>query len=227
MAELMRMIVVIVDRGKGEEVAEFGHENNVDYAYLTYGRGTLRGEMLNLLGLGTVDKDVVVSLIPKKEVKTHLAGLTGLLKLKRPGKGIAFSIPVGALNGLVASNIEGAYKDAENGEDEKKEGKPMEAKFSLIVAVVEAGFVDQTVDAAKSAGATGGTLLNARGVGREEGETIMGANLQTEKQVVAILAERTMHKEIMEAINKDCGILSEAKGVVFSLPVDELAGIGT
>ncbi|MDL2217925.1 hypothetical protein LJC27_04635 [Christensenellaceae bacterium OttesenSCG-928-M15] len=226
MPEPMRIIIVIVDRGKGNEVAEFGQLNNIDYAFLTYGRGTLRGEMLNMLGLGTVDKDVVASIIPRREVKTHLAGLSGLLKLKRPGKGIAFSIPLGALNGLVANAIETTFQQDED--QEKEVMKPMAPKFSLIITVVEAGFVDQVMESAKSAGATGGTLLHARGIGREEGaqESIMGASLQTEKEVVTILAERTMHKEIMEAINKDCGILTRAKGVVFSLPVDEIVGIG-
>lgn len=230
MPEPMRMIMVVVDRGKGNEVAEFGHENNVDYALLAYGRGTLRGEMLNLLGLGTVDKDVVVSIIPRKDVKTHLAGLSGLLKLKKPGKGIAFSISLCALNALVAQDIEHAFAEEDSeeaGESGKKEGKQM--KFCLIVAVVEAGFVDQVMEAAKAAGATGGTLLHARGVGRQESseETIMGAALQTEKEVVTILAERQMHKDIMESINVKCGVMTEAKGVVFSLPVDDIVGIGS
>jgi nitrogen regulatory protein PII len=180
-----------------------------------------------MLGLGTVDKDVIMSLLPRREVKMHLAGLAGLLKLKRPGKGIAFSIPLGALNGLVANIIETAFEREEE-QEEKETGKPMTPKFSLIVTVVETGFVDAVMESAKSAGATGGTLVHARGIGRQEGdmESIMGASLQTEKEIVVILAERTMHKEIMEAINKDCGILTEAKGVVFSLPVDELVGIG-
>ena len=227
MAEPMRLIVVIVDRGKGDEVAEFGCDNCIDYSFLLHGRGTLRGEMLNLLGLGTVDKDVLISLLPKREVKTHFAGLSGLLKLKRPGKGIAFSLPLGALNGLVASNLENAFPK-ESDIEEKEVMKPMALKFSLIGAVVEAGFVDQLMEVAKAAGATGGSLLHARGVGRDEGngESIVGASLQTEKEVVAILAERSAHKDIMEAINRECGILTEAKGIVFSLPVDEIVGIG-
>ena len=221
MVEAMRLVVAIVNRGKGEEIAEYDREDNIDYSFLAYGRGTVRGEMLNMLGLGTVDKDVVATLLPQHAVKTHLAGLAGLLKLKRPGQGIAFSIPLTALNALVARDIQAAYPN-----EEEKEVKPLSAKFGLILIVVEAGFVDQVMETAKEAGATGGTLLHARGIGREEGENFLGAALQAEKEVISILAERHTHKQIMEAVNKTCGVTSPAKGVVFSLPVDEIVGIG-
>lgn len=223
MSNPMRLVMVVVNRGKGEEVQEFNHENNIDFSYLAYGRGTLRGEMVNMLGLGTVDKDVIISLVPLHEIKTYLAGLCGLLKLKRPGKGIAFTMPLMSLNALVAQTIEHALPLEED--EQEKEVKAVTPKFSLIITIVEQGFVEQVMDAAKSAGATGGTLLHARGIGREEAETFLGASLQTEKEVVTILAERSMHREIMERINSSCGVLCEAKGVVFSLPVDEIVGI--
>ena len=226
MLKAMRLVVVIVNRGIGEEVIEFGHENNIDYAFLAHGRGTIKSEILSVLGLGTVDKDVVASLIPRYNLKTYLTGLSGLLKLKRPGKGIAFSIPLFALNALIAQNIENAIVDDDDDFSEERTEKPVVTKFNVIVAVVEAGFVEPVMDAAKEVGAAGGTLLHARGVGREAAETFMGASLQAEKEVIAILAPHSTHKDIMERINTDYGILSEAKGVVFSLPVDEIVGIG-
>ncbi len=224
MPDRICMLVTIVDRGKGGEVADFCAENNVYYNFITYGQGTVRSEMLNLLGLGTIDKDLVISLLPKSEVGTHLAGLSGLLKLKRPGRGIAFSMPLYAINALVAQCIGAAFPSGQT--ETEKEVKPVAAKFNLIVAVVESGYVDQVMAAAKPAGAAGGTLLHARGVGRDTDETFLGTSLQTEKELVAILAEHAAHREIMEAINKNCGLLTDAKGIVFSLPVEDIAGIG-
>ena len=90
MPDKMMALVAIADRGKGEEIAEFCRENAIDYNYLTLGRGTVNSELLTLLGLGEIDKDILISLLPRSAVKTHLAGLSGLLKLKRPGAGIAF-----------------------------------------------------------------------------------------------------------------------------------------
>lgn len=255
MRESMAALVTIVDREKGEEVAEFCLENGVNYNFLTLARGTVHSELMTLLGLGEIDKDMILSVLPRAAVKTHLAGLSGLLKLKRPGAGVAFSMPLLALNALVAQciltslpqepeegpaektdrNVEAkaaGKTDAEQAAnpapapEAKKDGKRMATKFSLILVIAESGYSDQVMEAAKSAGATGGTLLHARGVGREEDGTIAGAPLQTEKEIVLILAGQHNQRGIMDAVNKSCGLLTEAKGIVLALPVEEIAGIG-
>lgn len=217
----MRLLAVIVDHGKGEDVAMFHKDNDVAYSFLIHGQGTVRSEMMQLLGLGTIDKDVVLALLPKHKVKTHLAGLSGLLTLKRPGKGIAFTIPLMALNALVSQSIQSALPV----DDEEKEVKHMPPKFCLIYVIVESGFVDQAMEEARKAGATGGTLLQARGVGNDESETFLGAALTSEKALLMIIAECMASRDIMESINKTCGLLTEAKGIVFSLPVEDIAGI--
>jgi nitrogen regulatory protein PII len=219
----MRLVITIVDRGQGERVSEFGIDNHVDYSFLTHGQGTVRSEMLNLLGLGTIEKDIVTSFIPEHAVKGHLAGLSGLLNLKRPGKGIAFTISMSALNALIAHCVDTALPIED---DEEKEVKHMPPKFSLIVVISEAGYVDKVMHAAREAGATGGTLLQARGVGNESTQTFLGEALSTEKELIMIIAARAAYKEIMSAINKSCGLLTGAKGIVFSLPVEDIAGIG-
>lgn len=218
----MRLLVTIVDRGKGDEVAMFNKDNDAMYGFLTYAQGTVRSEMLNLLGLGTIDKDMVLTLLPEYKVKTHMAGLSGLLTLKRPGKGVAFTIPLAALNALVAQSITTALPV----EDEEKEVKHMPPKFCLILVIIETGFVDQVMETAREAGATGGTLLPARGVGGDQAETFLGAALSSEKELILILAERMASRDIMDNINKNCGLLTDAKGIVLSLPVEDIAGIG-
>lgn len=225
MPDHMLLLVTIVDKGKGDEVISFLHDNKVDYSFLTYAKGTVRSEMLNLLGLGSVDKDILFSLLPRHEVKTHMAGLSGLLKLKHPGKGVAFSIPLDALNALVAKYI-GDEMPVDETEETTKEVKSMSSKFNLVVAVVEQGFVDQVMDVARAAGATGGTLIHARGVGRESNETFLGSALQSEKEIVFILSPHQVHNNIMNELNEHCGLLTGAKGIVFSLPVENVAGIG-
>ncbi len=222
MPDKMMALVTIADRGKGEEIAEFCRENAISYNYLTLGRGTVNSELLTMLGLGEIDKDILISLLPRSAVKTHLAGLSGLLKLKRPGAGIAFSMPLLAINALVAQCILDALPPEK---EPQQEGDPMPTKFSLILVIAESGYADQVMEAAKAAGATGGTLLHARGVGREENESIVSASLQTEKEIVLILAGQHNQRAIMENVNKTCGILTEAKGVVLALPVEEIAGI--
>lgn len=81
------------------------------------------------------------------------------------------------------------------------------------------------MEAAKQAGATGGTILNARGVSKEKNETFFGFPLQEEKEIVAILTPEDQKKEIMENINRKCGLKSAAQAVVLSMPVEDVAGL--
>ncbi|MGI6153659.1 MAG: P-II family nitrogen regulator [Christensenellaceae bacterium] len=97
--------------------------------------------------------------------------------------------------------------------------------FELIITVVNRGFADDVMDAAKEVGASGGTVLYARGTGVHEAETFFGITIQPEKEVVLILTEYEKRKDIMKAIARGAGLLKEGKGMSFSLPVEDIAGI--
>ena len=80
--------------------------------------------------------------------------------------------------------------------------------------------------AAESAGAMGGTLLDARGIGHEDVEKFLRISIQPEKTIVAILCGREEKSAIMQAINQSAGVRTEARGILLSLPVDNVMGIG-
>ena len=98
------------------------------------------------------------------------------------------------------------------------------SKYALILAIVNRGSLDAVMDAARGEGARGGTVLHARRVGMEDTENLLGFTLQPEKEVVAILTPETQKRALMSAINKAAGLLTEARGILFSLPVDDLVG---
>ena len=98
-------------------------------------------------------------------------------------------------------------------------------KHDLILTIVNRGFADEGMTAAKKAGAFGGTVVNARGTGTNELQDFFGALIQLEKELVMILTEREKRNQIMTAICKDAGIDKEGMGISFSLPVDAVAGI--
>ena len=97
--------------------------------------------------------------------------------------------------------------------------------FNLIVTVVARGFSDNVMEAAKNAGAEGATIINARGNGIHENDTVLGVSIQPEKEVVMILVRKTIRKKVMREICKHCGLGEEGKGICFSLPVDEMSGV--
>lgn len=98
-------------------------------------------------------------------------------------------------------------------------------KFELIITIVNRGFADDAMDAAKVAGASGGTILYARGTGVHEAEKFFGITIQPEKEVVLILTEYEKRREIMRAIVKGAGLKTEGRGMAFSLPVEDVVGI--
>lgn len=111
--------------------------------------------------------------------------------------------------------------------EQQLEQTKTEITHDLIVAVINQGGSDELMDAAKAAGAGGGTVLNARRIGAEDVSKFFGITVQPEKEVVAILTERANKKAIMKAINRDCGLQTESRGIVFSLPVDGVAGLSS
>ena len=97
--------------------------------------------------------------------------------------------------------------------------------YSLIVSIVNRGYSDVVMDAARKAGARGGTILYAHGAGLNDEETFFGISIRPEKELVIILATNETRPTIMRAIVKCAGMDSEGAGITFSLPVTNVAGI--
>ncbi len=95
----------------------------------------------------------------------------------------------------------------------------MENSQELIICIVNAGFSQNVMEAARNAGAKGGTVLRARGSANPESEEFFNINIQPEKELVMILVPKGIKDEVERAVYKDAGIAAEAKGIIFSLPV--------
>ncbi len=97
--------------------------------------------------------------------------------------------------------------------------------FSLIIAIVNREFSEAAMDAARDAGAKGGTVINAHGSGLREAQTFFGISILPEKELVLILADDEIRPAIMREIIKKVGIETEGGGITFSLPVTAVEGI--
>ena len=81
------------------------------------------------------------------------------------------------------------------------------------------------MDAARGAGAYGGTVLHAKGTGMEQAEKFLGVSLAAEKEIILIVAKKQQKNDIMKAVMEQAGMESKAKSIVFSLPVTDTAGL--
>ena len=96
----------------------------------------------------------------------------------------------------------------------------MDNKYELVVCIVNAGFSQNVMEAARAAGAKGGTVLRARGSANPESEEFFNINIQPDKEMVMILVPADIKDDVMKAVYKDAGIANEAKGIAFSMPVN-------
>lgn len=103
----------------------------------------------------------------------------------------------------------------------------IDRRYDLVITIVNHGDSDIVMEAAKSAGATGGTVLTARGLGTKEAEKFFGISIQPEKEVVLIVTKREIKKDIMQAVCKVAGLNTKASGISFSLPIDDVVGISS
>ena len=95
----------------------------------------------------------------------------------------------------------------------------------VIFAIVNSGFADDVMEVAKEQGARGGTILNARGVAKEEAATFFGITLHAEKEILMMVVEKDIRDKVLNAIYKEMGMAKAAQGIAFSLPVSDVAGL--
>ncbi|MGI6594241.1 MAG: P-II family nitrogen regulator [Christensenellales bacterium] len=100
----------------------------------------------------------------------------------------------------------------------------MENRYSLLFTIIQRGYVETAMEAAREAGARGGTVLAARGTGNFYIETFLGAAIEPEKEILIILTPKDTRSEIMKAIYKAVGLDKEGQGLLFALPVEDVIG---
>lgn len=214
----MKAMILIADYSCGQLVQNILMQENVSCRFLTHGNGSADSEMLEYLGLGENKKVTAFSFVADNKVMHLYEVFNNKLSLTKAGKGIAFTIPVSGASGTAF---------ALNGTKPELEGKTemSEAKYELIVTIVNRGGFEAVKEAAKAAGARGGTLLHGLGLGGEEAAKFLGISIQPEKDVVFIVVGKEDREQVMQNIMETAGILTENRGICFSLPVDSALGL--
>ena len=215
----MKMIVSILGRGQGNAFVRLLTGKHIFFHHQCVGLGTATSDMMDMLGLGTAEKDVLLSIGPSDIVDRALYELSDSLGSggRGKGRGLVFSLPLTGISSLAAAGILASAAPEERMDDTMKP----ESKSSLILVSVNQGYTDAVMDTAKKKGASGGTVIRARWASNEQFAQFYGITLQAEKEVVAILVPNDLRNQMMEAINLNHGLKTDAHGVVCSLAVDK------
>lgn len=103
----------------------------------------------------------------------------------------------------------------------------MERNHEVIFCIVNTGFSDAVMDAARQFGARGGTVLRARGTANPEAEKLFHITVQPDKEIVMILVDTAIKDDILHALYREVGLNTPGHGIAFSLPVDQVVGLST
>ena len=217
----LRILAVITTPRLSKKALELFRRGNVPMQYEWHGLGTASSEMMDILGLGTPEKRVLLTVLPKPFADRMGRKLKEAAVIGTKNSGIAFTLPMSGANHLLLQMLE-----ALQGEETTERGKSgmEDMKYALIAAVVNQGYSENVMEAARGAGAGGGTVIPGRRTGSEEAIQFWGMSIQEEKEMILIITEQENKLKIMQAISAKCGLHSEADGLVLSLPIDTVIG---
>ena len=214
-----RLVITITNSGNDKKVREAFEMSHLPVCFTCHGQGTAPSAMMELFGLSGREKVITAAFVDKANTAKLFGNLDEKLSFSQKGHGIACTFAPSSMQKQMLSVL---HKENEQGDDtEMSEQIP----YTAILAAVAGGFSDDVVEAARSAGARGGTIIKGtRDMHHEVSETL-GVPLVEEQEFVLILVPREMKAEVMNAITAKCGIKTEAHGIVSSFPVDEVFGI--
>jgi nitrogen regulatory protein PII len=207
------IICCVVNEHLGSKVIKVTKQAGAKGATVFYGKGIVGSKLLQILGIDYMFKEIVVVVVEKAESSKMLSVLTEEMSFDKPNQGIAFSI---LLNNFIGTSHVNYY------EEEKKSEEGM---FEAIFTVVNKGSAEDVIDAAKSEGAKGGTIINARGSGIHETEMLFKMQIEPEKEIVLILTKKETTKKIIEAVCAQMKIREPGNGIIFTVGVNEAVGL--
>ena len=208
---MIKLLVMIYNNEK--KLKNILKKYKLNFNVMTYGSGTASLSLLTYFGLDKVKKSLYFSLIPSSLEKKVLQELETKLNLKQIGEGIGFTISLTSSNKFIKDILD-------------KEGDMMKNKdeYELIITIVKEGYSDLVMQSAKKEKATGGTVIYGRSLGSSR-TILANLTIEPEKDIVLNIVPKEIKKQVMESINKETGVKTEARGLIMSIPIDNVIGL--
>lgn len=218
----MYLFITITKRADSDEFTDFFRANEVSVIYSTPCKGTAREKTLALFGIEQSLKTVHYCVITENKKNDLIKNLTKDMAIDLPDRGIAVSVPLTSIGGRYALS---AFAAGQENDEVREVVKMHQKEMELIVVICEKGHTDDVMDAARSAGAGGGTVIHAKGTGSKYTDKFFGVSIADEKEMIYIVSPSEKKKEIMRAIMEQAGPATKSHAITFSLPVSDTAGL--
>lgn len=221
------LLLTVVPGGQAGAISKIVRGAGASSTYACHGQGTAPSDLYDVFSLTRNPREVLLTPIRSDMYPPIRKALLERFQVSSGSKGVAALLPISSVIGKNAYRL---LADDRVGIDQKgaialMEATPMQKDFELIIAIVNDSYTDLVMDAAKAAGARGGTVLNAKGTGNKDIESFFGIVITPEKQIVLILVPKEIKNAVLEAIYKNAGLHSKGQGIVFSLPTTDVLGL--
>jgi len=211
-------VIAITDHERGEAMNTLYRAAGLRGILSMPGRGTATSEHLAIYGLDATEKYVISGVGNGDEAEGLIKSAKRKLFIDIPGNGVMLTVPL--------KSVAGGKTLAYLTDEQKLGGAPrMDFEHELIIVILNEGYSDFVMDAARAAGAGGGTVLHAKGTGGTRGEKFFSVSLADEKDMIYIIAHKDEKAAIMRSINEQAGPGSRAGAICFSLPISSVAGL--
>lgn len=218
------LVINILGREFEEAYLDFYKSSGIHTVFSTLCLGTATKSILDYLGLERNEKVMLTATVHSAQVPRLFGGLVSRMGINLPGTGIALSVPINGLAGSASVKYLTEGQEAfENETNEVNELK--EYAYALITVIAEKSCSDMVMDAAREAGAGGGTVVHAKGTANEFTAKFFGVSIAAEKEILYIVTRHEDKDAIMRAIVEKAGPTTEARAAVFSLPVEDVVGL--
>jgi len=212
-------VLSILDRDKRSLQEKIYQTLGLKVSLTMLGRGTATRAHLAKHGLTMTEKAVLSTVADRETAASLFRQTKQKMYIDIPGNGIMVSIPMKSIGGTVAL-------EQLTGKIPESSGKPeMAFDYELIYVILNEGHSDEIMDVARPAGATGGTVLSAKGTGIRQAVKLNNLSLADRKEIILIVARSDNKAAIMKAIIENAGTQTPAGAICFSLPVSQVAGL--
>jgi len=219
------MVLIITNHEYRRKLEQTFQNFRIPIYYQCQGYGTAPSEMLDIFGLSGSSRLLTIGLLPKFLVRDLLDALQQRIPLHKRGGGIVLTIPITGLQRPMLQLLNDQARETIEQKIEERVDSDMSdmqtsAGYTAIWVALSNGYSSDAIDAARSAGAMGGTIL--KGISQK-----LGISMQEEEEFVVIVTPREKKAAVMNAISDACGLRTDAHGIILSLPVDEVIGLET
>ena len=213
-----KLLISIVPHDSGELIANAAKSAGAGGGTITMGRGTASNGVLQLLGLGDTSKDIVYIII-KENLKEAVFNAIIKASEKKSHFGVIFTLNT-------PDFIRAGHLDEKSDESKGEETMKNEKNYQMINIIVNKGYAEDAMAAARKAGAGGGTIIGARGTAKEGDAAFFGMKIVPEKEMLMILVPAEKKNDIVSAITELPCFAEAGSGIIFCNEAQDFTLLG-